>query len=72
MMIAAATIALVLASADRNWNIKAKGEFEQSVWGFTIYLIYLADYLRGRKNRKTELKQKELLRQWQLANTRSI
>jgi hypothetical protein len=32
------------------------------VWGFTIYLIYLADYLRGRKNRKTELKQKELLR----------
>jgi len=22
------------------------------VWGFTIYLIYLADYLRGRKAKK--------------------
>jgi len=25
------------------------------VWDFTIYLVYLVDYLRGQKNRKTDL-----------------
>jgi hypothetical protein len=25
------------------------------VWDFAIYLVYLVDYLRGQKNRKTDL-----------------
>ena len=25
------------------------------MWDFTIYSVYLVDYLRGRKNRKTDL-----------------